>query len=147
MKIEKLNLTHLDMLLEYLDKVLKEDPDEVFFKDFNREDLKSRIEKEEAPSLVAIIDNKIVGRIEYHTHKCLVDGYVITYIELLYVLKEYRKHKVGTSLIKKMEEVLKQEGVNEYFLLEAQNEESLNFYKSLESTCVTKEIVFRKDVE
>lgn len=67
---------------------------------------KTNVNENKTVSFGYFLEDKLVGGI---TAK--IEGFHIMYIESLFVLEEYRMHKIGSSLIKKMEEYAKFEGI------------------------------------
>lgn len=85
-------------------------------------------------SLLAYVDGKIVGRIEYHFYTCFQDHHKVCYVDWLYTLPAYRKKSVATTLFAEMENHCKENDINFYYLIRANNEGAQKFYQSQNTT-------------
>jgi len=95
-------------------------------------------------SLVAIINDEIVGRIEYHFYGTLQDGYRMAYVDYVYTLTEFRKQGVARELFKEFEKECKHNNINQYFLIRATNESAKKFYDKFIDVENDNEPVLRK---
>ena len=82
-------------------------------------------------SLLACLDNKIVGRIDASMIKTRFDGSMRAYLDWICVLKSYRHRGVAQTLLKELCNVLKERGIASLVGLTATNEEAQKFYRSI----------------
>ncbi len=109
---------------EYLESVTKSFDDERF---------KNSI------SLLAYIDDKIVGRIDTTLVCSHFDGSIKAYLDWICVLKSYRHKKIAQNLMEEIRKRLKDYGATCLVALIAHNKESLNFYRSLKDAKIQDE--------
>ena len=83
-------------------------------------------------SLLAYVDNKVVGRIDSSMIYSHFDGSIKAYLDWICVIKSYRHYGVAQSLMKELRKQLKNDGVDTLVALIASNEEAQRFYRSLE---------------
>ncbi len=96
--------------------------------------------------VVALENDKIVGRCDFTIKGCFTDGFRNAYVDWVYVLKEYRHFKVAQGLIKYMELFLKEHKIEEYFLITAHNEEAQRFYNSFDNFTKETDWILRKEI-
>ena len=96
--------------------------------------------------ILALIDDKVVGRIEYHEYGCYMDGYQMAYISYIYVLKPYRKQGIARKLFKEAEKRMMADDINQYFLIQANNKEASNFYSQFSNVQIDKPVILRKNM-
>ena len=135
MKFELLTNLNVDLYIEYLEKALVEDPDEMCIESVNKIEIRNRLNDsfyQNTKSILAIDNNKVIGRIEYHFYGCIQDGYKMAYVDWVYVLKEHRNKGVAKSLFAEFEKDCKQNKINQYFLIRANNENVKQFYNSFD---------------
>lgn len=82
-------------------------------------------------SLLAYMDEKVVGRIDVSMIKTRFDGSTRAYLDWICVLKSYRHRGVAQSLLKELCSVLKEKGISSLVGLTAANEEAQKFYQSI----------------
>ena len=82
-------------------------------------------------SLLAYIDEKVVGRIDASMIKTRFDGSIRAYLDWVCVLKSYRHIGVAQALLKELCVVLKSRGITSLVGLTAANEEAQKFYRSI----------------
>lgn len=90
-------------------------------------------------SLVAYVDNKVVGRIDSSMIYSHFDGSIKAYLDWICVIKSYRHYGVAQSLMKELRKQLKNEGVDTLVALIASNDEAQRFYRSLENSEIRDE--------
>ena len=90
-------------------------------------------------SLLAYVDNKVVGRIDSSMIYSHFDGSIKAYLDWICVIKSYRHYGVAQSLMKELRERLKNEGVDTLVALIASNDEAQRFYRSLENAEIRDE--------
>ena len=84
-----------------------------------------------AISLLAYIDEQVVGRIDVVRIPSYFDGSVKEYLDWICVLKSARHKGVAQALMNEMRSRLKAEGIDTLIALTASNEEAQSFYKSV----------------
>lgn len=97
--------------------------------------------------ILAVIENKVVGRIEYHEYGCYMDGYQMAYISYIYVLKSYRRQGIARKLFEEAESRMRADSINEYFLIQADTKEASNFYKQFSNIRIDKPVILRKNLK
>ena len=90
-------------------------------------------------SLLAYVDNKVVGRIDSSMIYSHFDGSIKAYLDWICVIKSYRHYGVAQSLMSELRKQLKNEGVNTLVALIASNDEAQRFYRSLENAEIRDE--------
>lgn len=90
-------------------------------------------------SLLAYVDNKVVGRIDSSMIASHFDGSIKAYLDWICVIKSYRHFGVAQSLMNELRKQLKSEGVNTLVALIASNDEAQRFYRSLENAEIRDE--------
>ena len=90
-------------------------------------------------SLLAYVDNKVVGRIDSSMIYSHFDGSIKAYLDWICVIKSYRHYGVAQSLMSELRKQLKSEGVNTLVALIASNDEAQRFYRSLENAEIRDE--------
>ena len=83
-------------------------------------------------SLLAYVDNKVVGRIDSSMIASHFDGSIKAYLDWICVIKSYRHYGVAQALMNALRKQLKSEGVDTLVALIASNDEAQRFYRSLE---------------
>lgn len=88
-------------------------------------------------SFLAYKKGKVVGRIDSSIISSKTDASCCSaYLDWICVLKSERHHKVAQLLISNLRQALKKKGVEVIIALMANNEESQNFYKSIENASI-----------
>lgn len=82
-------------------------------------------------SLLAYMDDKVVGRIECALICSRFDGPIKAYLDWIYVVKGYRHRGVAQTLMASLQTELKKIGVDTLVGLIASNEDTQRFYRSL----------------
>ena len=82
-------------------------------------------------SLLAYVDNTVVGRIDSSMIKSHFDGSTKAYLDWICVIKSYRHKGVAQALLCKLRAELKERKINTLIALTASNEEAQKFYKSI----------------
>ena len=82
-------------------------------------------------SLLAYVDNKVVGRIDTSMIKSHFDGSVKTYLDWICVIKSYRHQGVAQALLNELRSELKERKITTLIALTASNEEAQRFYQSI----------------
>ena len=149
MKFEFLTNNNIEKYIIYLKKALKEDPDQMWVNSVNEKDIIDRVNDsfyQNTKSILAILDDKVIGRIEYHFYGCVQDGFKMSYVDWVYVLKEHRNKGVAKALFREFEKDCRNNEINQYFLIRATNESANHFYNSFKEANISDEPMLRKDI-
>lgn len=136
MRYEKLSLDNVDKFIEYLTRAMKEEPGELTFDSIDEKDIKRQLKDsfyQTSNNILAIDDNNVVGRIEYHFYGCLPSGYRMAYVDWVYVLPCERHNGVGQKLFSLFEDDCIENGINQYRLLRLTNPNANRFYSSFKN--------------
>jgi ribosomal protein S18 acetylase RimI-like enzyme len=82
-------------------------------------------------SLLAYVDDKVVGRIDSSMIKSHFDGSTKAYLDWICVLKSYRHAGVAQALLEQLRKMLKEKGIATLIALTASNGEAQNFYRNI----------------
>ncbi|MGI6315201.1 MAG: GNAT family N-acetyltransferase [Christensenellales bacterium] len=82
-------------------------------------------------SLLAYIEEKVVGRIDSAMIKSRFDGSVKAYLDWICVIKSYRHNGVAQALLNALLLRLKERNIDTLIALTAGNEESQSFYSGI----------------
>lgn len=82
-------------------------------------------------SLLAYVENKVVGRIDSAVIASRFDGSKKAYLDWICVIKSYRHKGVAQKLLAGLRGVLKEKKIATLIALTAENEEAQRFYKSI----------------
>ncbi len=82
-------------------------------------------------SLLAYVDDKVVGRIDSSMIKSHFDGSTKAYLDWICVLKSYRHAGVAQALLEELRKMLKEKGITTLIALTASNGEAQNFYRNI----------------
>jgi len=82
-------------------------------------------------SLLAYIEEKVVGRIDSAMIKSRFDGSVKAYLDWICVIKSYRHNGVAQALLNALLLRLKERNIDTLIALTAGNEESQSFYNGI----------------
>ncbi|MCH5151249.1 MAG: GNAT family N-acetyltransferase [Clostridiales bacterium] len=131
MVFERLNESNVDEYIDYLKIAMSQEPDLMVAEVVDKEGLKNRVADpffNKTTSILAKIDGKVVGRIEYHFYGCIQDGYKMAYVDWVYVLKSYRHQGIAQKLFAEFEKDCVKNDINQYYLIRARNDEADRFY-------------------
>lgn len=145
----KLNQDTVDIYLDYLKIAMSEEPDEMMADVFDEEGIRRRITDpfyQKTTSILAIEDEIVIGRIEFHFYGCIQDGYKMAYVDWVYVLPKYRHKGVAQNLFKEFEKECVFWGINQYYLIRSEKNEADRFYRAFSNTKLTTEPMLRKDL-
>lgn len=123
-EIKKLMSDNVEDYIGYLKKALAEEPEMMCTEKLKEEEIRKSVNDpffSKTTSLLAYKDGEIVGRIEYHFYGCIQDIFKMAYVNWLYVMKKYRHQGIARQLFAEFEKDCKSCGVNQYFLLRAEN--------------------------
>ena len=133
---EKLNKDNFSMYFDYLLLASTLEPELMCSSDINKEELYERLDDELAKrsiSILAMDEEKVVGRIEYHFYSCFQDGYRICYVDWLYVLPKNRNKGIAKQLFSEMTKDCDKHNIDEIRLIRATNKNANDFYDSFKS--------------
>ncbi|MCL2603729.1 MAG: GNAT family N-acetyltransferase [Defluviitaleaceae bacterium] len=154
MKAIELNAERIDLLTAFEKEARATEPD-IFISGFDENNFKtatltalSNPNFASAKCLLCADENDhIIGRIDFSLLPSLAfGGEIRAYVDWIYVLKKHRHKGVAQFLFKEMEKYLKNHGINEYFLITAENEESKTFYNSIPNAEISKHDVLTKNL-
>ena len=133
---EKLNKDNFSTYFDYLLLATTLEPELMCSSDINKEELYERLDDELAKrsiSILAMDEEKVVGRIEYHFYFCFQDGYRICYVDWLYVLPKNRNKGIAKQLFSEMTKDCAKHNIDEIRLIRATNKNANDFYDSFKS--------------
>lgn len=133
---EKLNKDNFNKYFDYLLLATKLEAELMYSSDINKEKLYERLDDEltkRSTSILAMCEDKVIGRIEYHFYSCIQDGYRICYVDWLYVLPEKRNKGVAKQLFNQMDRDCVKHNIDEVRLIRATNKNANHFYESFEA--------------
>ena len=133
---EKLNKDNFNKYYDYLSLATKLEPELMCSSDINKEELLERLDDEltkRSTSILAMCEDKVVGRIEYHFYSCFQDGYRICYVDWVYVLPESRNKGIAKKLFDEMSKDCVKNNIDEFRLIRATNKDANDFYKIFKS--------------
>lgn len=90
-------------------------------------------------SLLAYVDNKVVGRIDASIIASHFDGSLKAYLDWICVIKSYRHHGIAQNMMNELRKQLRSLGADTLVALIAANEEAQRFYRSLEKAEIRDE--------
>ena len=152
MDILTLSVETLDALVAFEKKtrltepeIFLDDLDEVHFRSATLTALKNP-HYSSARCLMSIDANKnVTGRLDFSILSSFAfGGDLRVYVDWVYVLKEHRHKGIAQSLFNKMEDYLTDIGINEYFLIAAENDEAQSFYRNLENATIEKQDILTR---
>ncbi|MGX7108308.1 GNAT family N-acetyltransferase [Facklamia miroungae] len=150
MVIKELSKENVEDFIIYLKKAFAIEPDRMTTDHIDEETIIKAVSSnpnELSRSLLAYEDDQIVGRLEFHSYLCIQDAYRMAYVNWVYTLPAYRHRGVAQSLFKAFEKICLQEEINQYFLIQADNQAASRFYKAFEQATSSKEIILRKTIK
>lgn len=152
--LQDLTKDNLQAFVDYIDLARKSDLEEFQGEQIEPEqfyhDTLARLDHKRYTNvtcILAVIENKVVGRIEYHEYGCYMDGYQMAYISYIYVLNSYRRQGIARKLFGEAESRMRADGINEYFLIQADTKEASNFYKQFSNIRIDKPVILRKNLK
>ena len=149
MTFERLSSENVEEYIDYLKAAVQEEPDVLASYVIDEEGIKSRVKGSffNIVNILARVDGRIVGRIEYHFYGCIQDGYKMAYVDWVYVLKSYRHQGIAQKLFAEFEKDCAGKGIDEYFLICAENAEAVSFYNNFENVKPQKAPILRKQLK
>ncbi len=149
MTVEKLSEKNVNQFIEYLRTAFKVDKDEMLADELDEQGIIKRITDpfyQRTTSLLAVENNTVVGRIEYHFYGCMLDAYRMCYVDWVYVLPEYRHHGVAQNLFNEMQADCRKNKINQFYLIRSESRDAERFYKKINNATLDNEPLLRKDI-
>ena len=75
------------------------------------------------------------------------DGYRMAYVDWVYVLKAYRHRGIAQMLFAELEKDCGRNGIDQYYLIRARNEEADRFYGSFRGAAMEDAPILRRYLE
>lgn len=150
MVIEKLSSDNVEEYISYLKKAISEEPEMMVTEEVKEEEIRKNVNNglfEKSTSLLAYMSGEIVGRIEYHFYGCIQDVYKMAYVNWVYVRKQFRQQGIAKRLFAEFEKDCISNGIDQYFLLRAENEGAEKFYRSFEGAELSNSPILRKNIK
>ena len=114
----------------------------------DREGLRRRVKDpfyQNTTSILAMENDQVLGRIEYHFYGCMQDGYRMAYVDWVYVLPEARHKGVVQGLFQEMEKDCRKHGINQYYLIRATNPNADKFITALKTQSLMRSRFYGKN--
>ena len=90
MYFERLNEQNVEHYIAYLKLAMQQEPDMMTVDEIDEKGIRTRLRDsfyEKSTSILAMENNQVVGRIEYHFYGCMQGGYRMAYVNWVYVLR------------------------------------------------------------
>ena len=149
MRFELLSPDNVELYIRYLKKALLEEPDMMLAMQIDETAIKKRLYDpffQSKKSILAIKNDEVVGRIEYHFYGCLQDCYRMAYVDWVYVLPENRHQGVAQQLFREFEKDCQKSSIDQYYLFRATNPNADKFYRHFENSAIDNAPVLRKNI-
>jgi len=149
MRFEPLTNDNVEKYITYLKKALREDPEQMWVDSVDEKEIIDRVNDpfyQNTKSILALLDDETIGRIEYHFYGCVQDGYKMAYVDWVYVLKGHRNKGVAKALFHEFEKDCQKHKINQYFLIRASNDSANHFYSRFENADLSDVPMLRKDI-
>lgn len=146
-EIKKLTEENIRDYIEYLKIAHSLEPSLMMTDTVDDEAIIDRLAKDNdglCKSLLAYENDKVIGRLEYHFYTCLQDNYRMCYVDWVYILPSFRHKGVAKSLFQELETICLESNINQYFLIQADNDSAAQFYKSFDGASSQLCSVLRK---
>lgn len=150
MTFERLNQSNVEEYIAYLKTAMGEEPDKMTAENVDEQGIRDRISNPfftRTTSILAREDGNVVGRIEYHFYGCMQDGYRMAYVDWVYVLRAYRHRGIAQMLFAELEKDCAKNGIDQYYLIRARNEEADRFYGSFRGAQLQDTPLLRRYLE
>ena len=124
------------------------EPEMMHVEAVDREGLRRRVKDpfyQNTISILAMENDQVLGRIEYHFYGCMQDGYRMAYVDWVYVLPEARHKGVAQGLFQEMEKDCRKHGINQYYLIRATNPNADNFITALKTQSLMRSRFYGKN--
>lgn len=150
MIFERLCNENIDDYINYFKIAMREEPNLMVANKVDEEEIKQIFADpffSGTKSILAKIDNQVVGRIEYHFYGCLQDGYKMAYVDWVYVLKAFRHQGIAQKLFAELEKDCVKNNINQYYLIRAKNDEADRFYTHFVDVELMDSPILRKNLK
>lgn len=147
MTFEFLNPGNVDRYIAYLKKAMLDEPEKMTAESLDETGIRERLGNpfyQHTKSILAMENDLVVGRIEYHFYGCMQDGYRMAYVDWVYVLKEYRHRGIAQQLFRELEKDCARNRIFQYYLIRATNEEADSFYRQFQNAQLSSEPFLRR---
>ena len=149
MEIKRLTKENLKDYIKYLNTALSEEPEQIMTDSVDEKSMEKALSDnspELCKSLVAYEGGRLVGSLEYHFYICLQDSCKMAYVDWVYTLKPFRQRGVAKSLFCEFERLCLENGVKQYFLIQADNSGASGFYSSFRAASSAEAVILRKTI-
>lgn len=147
MVFEILGKENVGEYIDYLKTAMTEEPELMTADSVDEKGIKDRVLDpfyRKTTSVLAKIDGKVVGRIEYHFYGCMQDGSKMAYVDWVYVLKAYRHRGIAQGLFSEFEAHCAENEINQYYLIRATNQNADRFYRHFKDVELSESPILRK---
>ena len=149
LKYKKLSKNNVSDYIDYAKRVIAAEP---FLNEVECVDEQSVLKRlsdkffKSTTSILAYRGEKVVGRLSYHFYGCTVDGARMAYVDWICTQKDERHGGVAQGLFKRFEKECRKHGIEQYYLIAAENDEAKSFYGAFKD-CETKlQPILRKNI-
>lgn len=142
-----LSNSNVDKYIVYLQKAFSQEPEMMCAENIDSSAIMSRLDDpfyQNSKSILAVDDDAVIGRIEYHFYGCLQDGYRMAYVDWVYVLPEYRHQGVAQRLFKEFEAECRKNRIDQYYLIRSTDDDADSFYRAFQNASFSEEPFLRK---
>ncbi len=149
MRFEPLTNDNVEKYIAYLKKALREDPEQMCVDSVDEKGIINRVNDpfyQNTKSILALLGDEAIGRIEYHFYGCVQDGYKMAYVDWVYVLRGHRNRGIAKALFREFEKDCQKHEINQYFLIRASNDSANHFYSHFENVDLSDVPMLRKDI-
>ena len=149
MEFRVLSKDNVKQYIEYLKIAMSKEPEMMIADKVDEEGILERIRDPfylKTTSVLAMENEKVVGRIEYHFYGCMQDGYRMAYVDWVYVLPEYRHQGIAQGLFREFEKDCMAKEIDQFYLIRATNHNADKFYRSFENASLSEVPLLRKDL-
>ncbi len=137
MTFEKLSQANVDRYLVYLKTAMDAEPELMMADVPDEAGIRQRVTDpfyQRTTSILAMEDNAVIGRIEFHFYGVMQDGYKMAYVDWVYVLPRYRHQGVAQALFRELEKECAAFGIDQYYLIRSERPEPDRFYRAFSDT-------------
>lgn len=137
MTFEKLSQANVDRYLVYLKTAMDAEPELMMADVLDEAGIRQRVTDpfyQRTTSILAMEDNAVIGRIEFHFYGVMQDGYKMAYVDWVYVLPRYRHQGVAQALFRELEKECAAFGIDQYYLIRSERPEPDRFYRAFSDT-------------
>lgn len=147
MEYRDLSEETVDAYLAYLERAAAEDPEMMFVQTVDPDGIRARVADpfyRHSTSILAVEEGRVLGRLEYHFYGCIQDGFRMAYVDWVYVRKAYRHRGIAQGLFRELERRCRDNHIDEYFLIPAQNPNAGRFYGAFSNVQREQTPILRK---